>query len=68
MNITDHRHDCDDADMTVDQIVARIRWLDEMLMDLQRELAAAANPDDLRSPPIFRLHSPLSPAAPAYRG
>ena len=56
MNITDHRHDCDDADMTVDQIVARIRWLDEMLMDLQRELAAAANPDDLRSPPIFCLH------------
>jgi len=42
--------------MTVDQIVARIRWLDEMLMDLQRELEAAANPDDLRSPPIFRLH------------
>ena len=56
MNITDHRHDCDDSDMTVDQIVARIRWLDEMLMDLQRELAAPANPDDLRSPPIFRLH------------
>ena len=56
MNITDHRHDCDDADMTVDQIVARIRWLDEMLADLHREMAAAANPDELRSPPIFRLH------------
>ena len=50
------RRDRDDAHMTVDQIVARIRWLDEMLTDLQRELAAAANPDDLRSPPIFRLH------------
>jgi hypothetical protein len=39
--ITDARDDCDDADMTVEQIVARIRWLDEMLMVLQHELAAA---------------------------
>ncbi len=43
--ITDARHDCDDADMTVEQIVARVRWLDEMLMALQGELAAAVSPD-----------------------
>ena len=54
--ITDARHDCDDADMTVEQIVARIRWLDATLTDLHRELATAVNPDDLRPPPIFRLH------------
>ena len=54
--ITDARHDCDDAHMTVEQIVARIRWLDEMLTVLQGELAAAVSPDDLRSPPIFHIH------------
>ena len=54
--ITDARHDCDDAHMTVEQIVARIRWLDEMLTVLQGELAVAVSPDDLRSPPIFHIH------------
>jgi len=54
--ITDDRHDCDDDRMTVEQIVARIRWLDATLTDLHRELATAVNPDDLRPPPIFRLH------------
>jgi hypothetical protein len=54
--ITDARHDCDDAHMTVEQIVARIRWLDEMLTVLQGELAAAVNPDDPRSSAIFRIH------------
>jgi len=46
----------DDADMTVEQIVARIRWLDAMLTDLHGELATAANPDDLRSSAILRIH------------
>jgi hypothetical protein len=41
--------------MTVEQIVARIRWLDEMLTVLQGELAAAVNPDESRSA-IFRIH------------
>ena len=54
--ITNARHDCDDAHMTVEQIVARIRWLDEMLTVLQGELAAAVNPDDPRSSAIFRIH------------
>ena len=54
--IADARDHCDDDHMTVDQIVARIRWLDAMLTDLFGELATAANPDDLRSPPIFRVH------------
>ncbi len=60
--MTDARHDRDDADMavehanmTVEQIVARIRWLDEMLTVLQGEMAAAVNPDDPRSA-IFRIH------------
>ena len=52
--VTDARQDCDDADMTVEQIVARIRWLDATLTDLQRDLAAAVNPDDLRSSATFR--------------
>ena len=56
MNITDHRHDCDDADMTVDQIVARIRWLDETLMVLQDALAVAVNRDEPSSSALFRLH------------
>jgi hypothetical protein len=61
--IADGRHDYDDADMTIEhadmtieQIVARIRWLDEMLTALQRELAAAANRDDRSSSAIFRIH------------
>jgi hypothetical protein len=53
--VADDRHDNDD-DMTVEEIVERIRWLDVMLTDLHGELAAAAKPDDPRSPPIFRLH------------
>ena len=56
MNITDHRHDCDDADMTVEQVVARIRWLDETLMALQGVLTAAVNRDDPHSSASFRLH------------
>ena len=69
MNITDHRHDCDDADMTVDQIVARIRWLDEMLMDLQRELAAAASRDDPGLAGDFSHALTLTPGGPrSYRG
>ena len=54
--ITDDRHDCDDDRMTVEQIVARIRWLDATLTDLHRELATAVNPDDPRSSAIFRIH------------
>jgi hypothetical protein len=62
--ITDARHDCDDAgrtvertDMTVERIVARIRWLDAMLTDLQRDMTAAAvNPGDPGSSEIFRKH------------
>jgi hypothetical protein len=52
--VTDARRDCDDPDMTVEQIVARIRWLDATLTDLQRDLAAAVNPVDLRSSAISR--------------
>ena len=44
------------ADMTVEQIVARIRWLDATLADLQRAMAAAANRDDAGSSAIFRTH------------
>ncbi len=61
-SIADLRHDCDDAvavehaDMTIDQIVARIRWLDAMLTDLQRGMAAEANRDDSNSSAIFRTH------------
>jgi hypothetical protein len=54
--ITDARDHCDDVDMTVEQIVTRIRWLDETLMALQGELAAAANRDDPHSSALFRLH------------
>ena len=54
--MTDARHDRDDADMTVEQIVARIRWLDATLADLQRAMAAAANRDDAGSLAIFRTH------------
>ena len=54
--ITYARHDHDDADMTVEQVVARIRWLDETLTALQGVLAAAVNPDDPHSSASFRLH------------
>ena len=54
--ITYPRHDHDDADMTVEQVVARIRWLDETLVALQGVLAAAANRDDPHSSASFRLH------------
>ena len=54
--ITYARHDCDDADMTVEQVVARIRWLDETLMALQGVLTAAVNRDDPHSSASFRLH------------
>ena len=61
--MTAARHNRDDphravehANMTVEQIVARIRWLDAMLTDLQRELAAAANRYDSSSSAIFRTH------------
>ena len=54
--ITDARDDCDDADMTVEQIVARIRWLDDTLMVLHGELAAATNRDDAYSSAMFRIH------------
>jgi hypothetical protein len=37
--ITDTRDHCDDVDMTVEQIVARIRWLEKTLMALQGERA-----------------------------
>ncbi len=50
------RHDRDDADMAVEQIVARIRWLDATLTDLHRALAAAANRDGPGSSAIFRTH------------
>ena len=53
--ITDDRHDCDDDRMTVEQIVARIRWLDETLKVLHGELAAV-NPNDTHSSAIFRIH------------
>ena len=42
--------------MTVEHIVARIRWLDETLMALHGELAAAVNRDDPNSSAIFRIH------------
>jgi hypothetical protein len=51
---TDAHHDYDDGDMTIEQIVERMRWLDAMLTDLQREMAAAVNPDDPRSSAISR--------------
>ena len=54
--ITDARDDCDGADMTVEQIVARIRWLDETLMVLQDALAVAVNRDEPSSSALFRLH------------
>ena len=54
--ITYARHDHDDADMTVEQVVARIRWLDETLTALQGVLAAAVNPDDPHSLANFRIH------------
>ena len=54
--ITDDRHDCDDDHMPVEQIVARIRWLDETLADLQRAMAVAASRDDAGSSAIFRTH------------
>ncbi len=54
--MTDTRRDRDDADMTVEQIVARIRWLDATLTDLHRALAAAANRDGPGSSAIFRTH------------
>ncbi len=61
--ITDARHDCDDAgrtvehaDMTVEQIVAGIRWLDATLADLQRAMAVAVNRDAPGSSAIFRTH------------
>jgi len=54
--ITDAHDHCDDVDMTVEQIVARIRWLEETLMALQGELAAAVKPDDLYSSAIVRIH------------
>ena len=53
---TDARNDGDDAHLTVEQIVARIRWLDEMLMMLQRELAATTNPDQRRSSAKSLIH------------
>ena len=51
----------DDADvaverMTVERIVARIRWLDATMAELQRAMAAAANRDDASSSAIFRTH------------
>jgi hypothetical protein len=42
--------------MAVEQIVARIRWLDATLTDLHRALAAAANRDGPGSSAIFRTH------------
>jgi hypothetical protein len=49
--MTDDRYDNwagDPVLMTVEEINARIRWLDETLMKL-RELAATAKPDQTRS-------------------
>ena len=54
--MTDACHDRDDADLSVEQIVARIRWLDATLADLQRAMAVAANRDDPGSSAIFRTH------------
>ena len=54
--ITDARRDRDDADMTVEHIVARIRWLDETLTALQGALATAVNRDDPHPSAIFRIH------------
>jgi hypothetical protein len=45
------RHDRDDADMTVEQITVRLRWLDAMLAELQRARPAAAHRDDASSHP-----------------
>jgi hypothetical protein len=55
-SITDPRHDNDDDHMTVEQIVARIRWIDETLTVLHREMAAAMNLDDPRQSATFRNH------------
>ncbi len=44
------------ADMTVEQIVARIRWLDVTLVELQHAMAVAASRDDAGSSAIFRIH------------
>jgi hypothetical protein len=52
----DARNDRDDADMTVEQIMARLRWLEAMLAELQRAGAAAANLDGASSSAIFRTH------------
>jgi hypothetical protein len=52
----DARNDRDDADMTVEQIMARLRWLEAMLAELQRASAAAANLDGASSSAIFRTH------------
>jgi hypothetical protein len=53
--MTDARYDCIDADMTVEEIKARIYWLDEVLMML-RELAATANPGQPRSSAKSLIH------------
>jgi hypothetical protein len=53
--ITHDRHDRDDADMSVEQIVAGIRWLDATLADLQRAMAVTSR-DDSGSLTIFRTH------------
>jgi|tagenome__1003787_1003787.scaffolds.fasta_scaffold20417774_3 hypothetical protein len=52
----DARNDRDDADMTAEQIMARLRWLEAMLAELQRAGAAAANLDGASSSAIFRTH------------
>ncbi len=44
------------ADMTVEQIVARMRWLDVTLAVLQRAMAVAASRDDADSSALFRTH------------
>jgi hypothetical protein len=54
--IPDARRDRDDADMTVEHILARIRWLDETLTALEGALATAVNRNDPRSSAIFRIH------------
>lgn len=54
--MTGSRHDRDAADMTVEQIMARIRWLDAMLADLQRAMVAEANRNDTGLSAIFRSH------------
>jgi hypothetical protein len=54
--MTDACHDRDNAGLSVEQIVARIRWLDATLADLQRAMAVAANRDGPGSSAIFRTH------------